>query len=97
MSSTKTDAMIQKKVERHLNSPYDLHSLAQKPKDCPNQKTVYSLHCSGTALEGITSSPYSELVFLELDRKTNKQKNLPESKRHEVGSGWGGTMPCCGN
>lgn len=95
MSSTKTEPMIQKKIERHLNSPYDLRSLTQKPKDCPNQKK--SLHCSGTVLEGITSSLYSECSLSRTkQKKTKTTKKLPESNRHEVGSDWGGTTPCCG-
>lgn len=42
MSSNKRDPMIQERVGRHLNSPYYQHALAQKPKDCPNQKKVNS-------------------------------------------------------
>jgi len=34
--------MIQKRVEWHLNIPYDLHALAQKPKDCLKQKHTHT-------------------------------------------------------
>lgn len=45
--------MIQKSVEWHLNTPYDLHALAPRHKDCLNQKNKMKqqqcLSCPGVA------------------------------------------------
>ena len=81
----------QKKIGRQSNSPYNLHVLAQKSKNCLKQKKSHVYTAQGQLLEGIMMLSLSD-CNLSRDRETNSQK--------AAGMKWvvviGGSIPHCG-
>lgn len=84
--------MIQKRVEWHLNIPYDLHALAQKPKDCLNQEKKLSVLLRCSFQKGSQCHLHPDCNLSKLARERNSQKATGMQGAVVIG----GPVPYCG-